>query len=374
MTVSPQPAGGAQEQAGFHTNFIQAPRRPAAMKWSTLPVLLLVAGLAGCLQSSPGAPGGQTVDTVLAPKLDARETLDDVKEFSEAFPYRQSGTPAHLAARDDLAARFRSAGLEVVRQSFPAHTRLPRDAATGPAYSGENVIGVKWGGDRHAFVVVGAHYDITEGAAYGAYDDGSGTAMVVNLAEAFATVPTDRTLLFVAFDQEEQGLVGSRAFVEAVDAGRLPFTGAVEAMLDLDMVGITWPHPAHLVVWENSPALEARIAQLAADAKMPADHLEFRTPKGGSSDGATFIAAGIPTAYLWSDWDAYILPDGSVSPVSNGYVGTYPWWHKLDTYETMVASAGDEATLEAGFQTVLDIASPLLLDMARSGFALDVDP
>jgi hypothetical protein len=40
----------------------------------------------------------------------------------------------------------------------------------------------------------------------------------------------------------------------------------------------------------------------------------------------------------------------------------------------MVLSAGDEATLQAGFQTTLDIVSPLLLDMTRAGFPLDVDP
>ncbi|HUR62026.1 MAG TPA: M28 family peptidase [Candidatus Thermoplasmatota archaeon] len=358
------------------------------MKWTFPLVALLSLSLAGCVQGGTPATdtgtAGICLDAAaatcplgqLAPKVDARKTLDDLKAFSEAFPYRQSGSPTHVAARDDLAARFKAAGLEVLREDFPSGKGVA--AGQRLAYDGQNIIGVKWGTDRTHFIVVGAHYDVTEGAVYGTYDDGSGTAMVFGLAEAFAKVPTERTILFVQFDQEELGLVGSRYLLNQTETGRFPLPGIVEGMLDLDMVGITWPHPAKLVVWQDSPSLKARIVELANATGMPADHLQFRKTLGGSSDGQTFLDAGIPTAYFWSDWDEYILPDGSVLPRTGlpsvgGYAGSYPWWHKADTYDTMVASAGDETILQAGFQTTLDIVSPLLLDMTRSSFLLDVD-
>lgn len=344
-------------------------------------VALLAFSLAGCIQTTQSTETSDSsrdvcvdvqvhpcVPGVSAPKVDARKTLDDLKSFSQAYPYRQSGSPTHLAARDDLAKRFKDAGLDVVRESFPS-------GATGGAlkYNGENIIGVKWGSDRSHFIVIGAHYDVTEGAVYGTYDDGSGTALVFELANAFAKVPTNRTILFIEFDQEELGLVGSKAFVNAIDNGSLPINGTVDGMVDLDMIGITWPHPAHIIVWQDSPSLRTHIMNLTAAAGVPADHLEFRKTKGGSSDGATFITAKIPTAYFWSDWDQYHLPDGSPMPYVGLYVGAYPWWHKVDTYDTMVAAAGSEATLQKGFQTTLDIISPLLLDMTRTGFTLDLD-
>jgi hypothetical protein len=353
------------------------------------PVHLLVAALfaaaafAGCADSPSQATthgdtacrldGSACPGSLVAPKVDARKTLDDLKSFSQAYPYRQSGSPTHLQARDDLAARFKADGLAVVRQSFSSSVI----GGQGP-YMGENVLGFKWGSDRTHWVVVGAHYDVTEGAVYGTYDDGSGTALTFELAQAFANLNTTRTLVFAEFDQEERGLIGSSAFVETVLDGtfakvspEMPANVTLDGMIDLDMIGITWPHPAHMVVWENSPGLTAKVQELANATGMPADHLEFRKPKGGSSDGASFIKAGIATAYFWSDWDEYTMPGGAQVPVASGYVGTYPWWHKLDTYDTMVASAGNEATLTAGFQTTLDIVSPLLAHMAGPAFVPD---
>lgn len=353
--------------------------RRTAMKGPLLAALAALA-LAGCLQAATTAPPTATQPSPCAdlpcalahaPHVDARATLDDLKAFSSAYPYRQGLSPTHAQAADDLAGRFAAAGLEVVRENFTYQGTTTAGGGV-PQYPAQNVIGVKWGSDRTHFIVVGAHYDVTEGAVYGTYDDGSGTALVFKLAQAFAKVNTTRTILFCEFDQEERGLIGSAHFLNQTESGKFPHPGVVDGMVDLDMIGITWPHPAHMIVWQDSPSLRERIAGLAAAAKMPADHLEFRKPLGGSSDGATFIRAGIPTAYFWSDWDAYVLPGGGVAPATPvPYVGPYPWWHKLDTYDTMVASAGDEATLQAGFQTTLDIVSPLLLAMTQPGFALD---
>ncbi|HUR25060.1 MAG TPA: M28 family peptidase [Candidatus Thermoplasmatota archaeon] len=330
---------------------------------------VLVAVLAGCADGpkqdttlpDEGCTGASAcAPPAAAPQVDAGRVLAELKAFGSTYVYRQSGTPMHQAARDYMAAEFETAGLEVVRQPFPASFlggNLP--------YDGENVVGIKWGNDRSHWIVVGAHYDITEGAVHGTYDDGSGTVDVLALARAFAGVPTERTIAFIEFDQEERGLVGSRFFVESTLDQAFQYDVTVDGMVDLDMVGITWPHPAHLVVWENSLSLESRVKTLAGDVGVPGENLEFRKPGGGSSDGAAFIEANIATAYFWSDWDEVVLPNGMPYPDS------YPWWHQADTYETMVVMAGSEATLQAGFQTTLDIVSPLLLHMASPGFIPD---
>lgn len=83
----------------------------------------------------------------------------------------------------------------------------------------ENVIGFLEGSDpvlKKEFVVFSAHYDHlgvgTDGAIFrGADDDGSGTAMVMELAEAFAKNPVKpkRSLVFLTVAGEEKGLLGS---------------------------------------------------------------------------------------------------------------------------------------------------------------------
>jgi hypothetical protein len=334
-----------------------------------VPLLVCALLLAGCVSSNTSSSTKTTKTTQsssqtnnVGVKVDAKETLASLKSFSEAFPYRQSGTQTHLASRDALAKMFTDAGLEVMRQKFPTAGDLP------VGYEGENVIGIKWGADRDRWVVVGAHYDVTEGAIFGTYDDGSGTILTAKLAEAFANVETNRTIAFIEFDQEERGLVGSRFFVKQIVDGSFELPNVtVDAMIDLDMVGITWPHPAHLICWDNSPVLQNKTKELATAVGVPEANLEFRKPQGGSSDGKAFIDAEIPTTYFWSDWDQVTTPDGTDLP----QVVSYPFWHQADTYEGMVALAGDEATLQKGFQTTLDIVAPLLAFEASSAFAVD---
>jgi hypothetical protein len=319
----------------------------------------------GCLSNATVKPTTPTATSTAAnmtyPKVDARATLDLLKTFSQAYPYRQSGTTTHDGARDALEKSFKDAGLETMRQKFPTRPLIPAASSEGV-----NILGIKWGKDRDHWIVVGGHYDVTEGAVFGTYDDGSGTVLTAKLAQAFSKSETDRTIAFIEFDQEERGLVGSAYFVKSIVDGTFPISNVtVDGMIDLDMVGITWPHPAHLVCWQNSPSLTNETRALANATGIPEKNLEFRKPKGGSSDGASFIKANIATTYFWSDWDDVVMKDGTK------YAGPYPFWHQADTYDTMVQMAGDEATLQKGFQTTLDVVSPLLAYAASAGFAAD---
>jgi hypothetical protein len=88
-----------------------------------------------------------------------------------------------------------------------------------------NVVGVMRGSDpalRDTYVLVTAHYDHlgTRGAGEGdhifngANDDGSGTASVIEVANALAALPTrpKRSIVFMTFYGEELGLWGSRYY------------------------------------------------------------------------------------------------------------------------------------------------------------------
>jgi hypothetical protein len=119
-----------------------------------------------------------------------------------------------------------------------------------------NVVGVLRGSDpalANEYVVVGAHYDhlgkgypqawnpfscknAHEGLIYhGADDNASGTAGMMEIAEAFAgeAKRPRRSIVFAAFVAEELGLIGSHHFVEHAP---FPMTSVV-AMINLDMIG-----------------------------------------------------------------------------------------------------------------------------------------
>jgi hypothetical protein len=69
--------------------------------------------------------------------------------------------------------------------------------------------------------------------APGVNDDGSGTAAVMELARVMSAQEWDNTLVFIAFDGEEYGLLGARYHVEqAKKAGR-----KIEAVLNNDIIG-----------------------------------------------------------------------------------------------------------------------------------------
>jgi hypothetical protein len=105
-----------------------------------------------------------------------------------------------------------------------------------------NVLGVLRGSDpalADEYVAIGCHLDhlgVQLGLVHpGADDDGSGTAGVLALAEAFAKREPrlKRSLLFLAFCGEERGLIGSKHFVAKPS---VPLTALV-AQLQLDMIG-----------------------------------------------------------------------------------------------------------------------------------------
>ena len=113
---------------------------------------------------------------------------------------------------------FREVGLEPL---FDGSFTQEIPGLEPEAVLGRNVGAVLVGSDpklRDEWVVVSAHYDHLgrRGAVYypGADDNASGVAALLELARSFVEAPTRpaRSLMFVGFDLEEDGLVGSRYF------------------------------------------------------------------------------------------------------------------------------------------------------------------
>lgn len=81
-------------------------------------------------------------------------------------------------------------------------------------------------------LLIGAHYDAVPGSP-GADDNATGVAALLELARVFAAEPARRSIRFVAFDLEERGLIGSRAYAAALrQQGQ-----KLRLMISLEMLG-----------------------------------------------------------------------------------------------------------------------------------------
>jgi len=140
-------------------------------------------------------------------------------------------------------------GLEKIQKAAEISLTIDVVRKEVPAY---NVIGVLEGSDpvlKNENIVIGAHYDHLghggEGSGslspdsndihHGADDNASGTAGVLELARIFSAQRPrlKRTLVFIAFGGEEEGLLGSNYYV---NHPVVPLANTV-AMINMDMIG-----------------------------------------------------------------------------------------------------------------------------------------
>lgn len=116
--------------------------------------------------------------------------------------------------------------------SYTIHPRIDWETTSS------NVIGVVPGVEKpNEYLFITAHYDHLGrlGDSYyfpGANDNASGVALVLALAKHFQRHPLTRTLVFIGFSGEEQGLMGSRYFVENTS---IPLD-QIRFLINLDMV------------------------------------------------------------------------------------------------------------------------------------------
>ncbi|MEW6252174.1 MAG: M20/M25/M40 family metallo-hydrolase [Planctomycetota bacterium] len=176
---------------------------------------------------------------------------------------------------------------------------VARQAAT------RNVVGRLAGaGDTDDTIVVGAHYDHLGPAGgskdapariyYGADDNASGTAGVIELARILGGEKLRRDVVFVAFSAEEMGLLGSRHFVEEPPVA----LDEIRAMVNLDMIGRYSLKKFAIFGAHSAPELEAIIAR-AAEAR----GIEYKAPRGGGgggSDHASFARHEIPSLFAFT--------------------------------------------------------------------------
>jgi Zn-dependent M28 family amino/carboxypeptidase len=222
---------------------------------------------------------------------------------------RQAGTPGNAKARAWIVDQFQKAGLEpLVGKSFElpfSFERVGNAQAPATTVAGVNVAGIcrgKGASDNGAMILT-AHYDhlgVRDGATYhGADDNASGVAVLVALARQCQKSPWRHDAILVAFDAEEMGQQGSRAFVKAMP---VPSNRTVALNINLDMVARGDKNELYVAGTFHRPALKPILEPTASRAKIK---VLFGHDSGGGqndwttqSDHRAFHEAGIPFIYF----------------------------------------------------------------------------
>lgn len=164
-----------------------------------------------------------------------------------------------------------------------------------------NVIGVIEGEDdnlKDQFIIIGAHFDHVgdnKNGTYnpGALDNASGTAVMMEIARVIkeGNYKPKKSLLFIAFNGEEEGLYGSKYYA---NNPAYPLNKDNAVMINLDMVGSKTELPLTLMSFDKKNTnLRSALYQYTKDLG-----IESVQDVGQGSDHAAFAAKGIDSICL----------------------------------------------------------------------------
>ena len=274
--------------------------------------------------------------------------------------FNHEGGAAYKAAAEAMADNMWDMGFDFVEV-----TEYPDDPDQ------LNVVGYNWGRvSPDEYIVIGGHFDIayaftppSGGTNEGANDDTSGSTVSLEMAQALAQMEFDHTVVAALWACEEEGLLGSRAYVD-----HLPENVSVRAYMNFDMVALNYPitppteplydpltnelFSATKYDWTISIAgasqenmermydwVTITIDEDLAYQPTDGNPITWQIAESCASDHCSFFSAGYPTFNFFS-------PGGDIS--------FWQEWHSpSDTLEFMTAKAGGEAGMASGFNSLV---------------------
>lgn len=281
-----------------------------------------------------------------------------------AAPFFSRADPNEIATLENDVTRISKAkaaqsGYDPAKDSFAIHNPKPTVTLSidlvrrdSPSF---NVVGILPGSDpklKNEAIVIGAHYDHLgrggEGSLapregtihHGADDNASGVAGLLELARMFASQNPKprRTIVFIAFSGEEEGLIGSNYYV---NHPVVPLANTA-AMINMDMIGRlkqkdlivggvgTAPEWRNFLDQANPPvAMTERMPVRAANSEVPATqaslprnvlkefNLTLNEDGYGPSDHSSFYAKQVPVLFFWTGThDDYHKPSDTADKIN----------------------------------------------------------
>jgi len=218
-----------------------------------------------------------------------------IEGVAQKVQTRMSTTQDNVIAAEWISETLMAAGAcnDVYQQEFLVSRQTTR-----------NVVCVKHGiTKKDEVVVMGAHFDSipSSGAAPGAVDNGSGTVSVMVAAVALAKAVFERTIHFVLFSGEEQGLHGSREYVRDATSNNV----VIPAAIIMDMTaysskyyGVTIEGDSRSDISAVMDNAEENLDFIKATSGLGTDLSQQKNYRSFGSDHVPFQQAGYPSILL----------------------------------------------------------------------------
>jgi hypothetical protein len=207
---------------------------------------------------------------------------------------------ARVAALPTLSIAREDAGLleRLINQNQRPRIRLEVQNNLGPDFQSTNVMGEIPGRERpEEIVVVGAHLDSND-LGPGALDNAAGSAAVIEVARAIKALGLEprRTIRFVLFMGEEEGMMGSASYVRH---HRDELDRTIAALIMDIGAGrpLGWFSMGRTDLDEQLKRLMEPLKQFGVSE---IEHAAF-----AATDNAPFMAEGIPNLLLLQDSSPY---------------------------------------------------------------------
>ena len=219
--------------------------------------------------------------------------------------------------------------LEAVRALFTALGAKPEEINIEDFNKVKNLV-VSVPGKTDETIIVGAHYDKTT-LGCGAIDNWTGIVIIANLYKSLKNRRNEKTFRFVAFGDEEKGLIGSQEMVKAIPKKRLLRHCA---MVNFDSFGFG-------NLWALQKTSDAPLINFAINLAGRKD-LSFpvKNYPGASSDSRSFQLADIPSitmSGLGDNWKDYLHQDAdqvaaiNVDKVYQNYLFAREYLSEIDS-------------------------------------------
>lgn len=285
------------------------------------------------LASDLGAAG---VILVSGQQYDPKDELDKLKgkQHPLSIPVIQlthSAAEALLssAGKDSLTVLDRQISSTSKAASFSSGMEVTITVDLQPKkMETANTLAILKGSDpslQNEYVVIGAHHDHlgmggsgtssrrpdTIAVHYGADDNASGVAGVIEISEYMNSVSPARSMAFATFGAEEMGLVGSKYFT-----GNPPFDlSQVQLMINLDMVGrLNEERQIQIGGTGTSPGFEALLDSINKEYGF---NMKFSSEGYGPSDHAAFYAKDVPVLFISTGAHAdYHTPSDNLASIN----------------------------------------------------------
>lgn len=247
---------------------------------------------------TPTRPSGRQAEDVVSTMLERLDTeawFNDVKTLAD-LKTRYTYSQGAKSAIDYCEKVFQELGLQTKRQNFGSQSNPAQNLeAIAPGFDAQN----------SGEVIVLGHLDSTSPKAStlapGADDNGSGAAGVLALARFMKGLKGRATVRFVVVNGEEQGLLGSKAYVNALTPKEL---ASLRGVLTMDMIAFDAQPPVSAVIETASfnTAMAEQLSDLAASYTTLTSQISYN-PWG--SDHVPFLKKEIPTVLtIESEYDS----------------------------------------------------------------------